>query len=86
MPELRSGLLWRLDARTPHAAAAEWLEAKLRFGLRTGAEPKRAWVGASAYSLLDAAEAAGLMVGGKVATVKDSNLPPWEFLMSGEEA
>jgi hypothetical protein len=30
--------------------------------------------------------AAGLMVDSKVATVKDSNLPPWEFLLGVEQS
>lgn len=85
MPELRSGLLWRMEARTPRAAAAEWIDAKLRFGLRTGSAPVRAWVGGMAYSLLDAAEAAGLMRDGTVVPSLDDNLPPWQFLLSGGE-
>ena len=84
MPELRSGLLWRMDARTPAAAAVEWLDAKARFTERTGAAPVRAWVGELAYSLLDAAEAAGLMRDGTVMVRLDDNLPAWEFLLSGE--
>jgi hypothetical protein len=61
MPELRSGLLWRMDARTKEAAAAEWEHIKDRFRERYGTEPVGAVIGEKAVALLDQAHDAGLL-------------------------
>ncbi len=86
MPELRSGLLWRMDARTPKAAAEEWKLAKARFTERTGTIVKRGYAGFGSFRHLRDAVKAGLTaVDYAVDVVEDKAMPDYEILLTGDE-
>lgn len=92
MPELRSGLLWSMDARTPAAAAAEWQKIKRRFTERYGTEPTGAVIGEKVCELLDKAHEDGLLPEGKMLCVVARNVLDsqhsawWVHMHDGEEA
>lgn len=74
MAEMTSGLLWRMDARTPEAAATEWERIKSRFRERFGTEPVGAVVGEKAVALLDQAYDAGLLPPGSTLCLVARNI------------
>ena len=90
MPELRAGLLWRIDARTPRELAAEWQRAKGRFEERTGGKPSIAHVGDAAWLILESAARLGLLPevtpeSHPVATRLDQTMPDWNIWLTGQE-
>jgi hypothetical protein len=90
MAELRSGLLWRMDARTPKAAAEEMEAAAKRFVERTGGKVTLIYTGLAAEGLVNSSFRLGLTPDVKPDDARtflmaDKNLPVWDMLLTGDE-
>ena len=87
MPELRSGLLWRLDARKSSEFYAEWERAKARYAERFG---RAATVVHCGPGVLDVVLTAGkdqsLPADRTVFVLADQGMQPYDMMLSGEEA
>ncbi len=92
MPEMRPGLLWSFESRTPATAAVEWERIKARFRERYGTEPVGAVIGEKVCDLLDTAHETGLLPEGKTLCIvarniiDNANSAWWVHMHGGEEA
>ena len=87
MPELKAGLLWRMDARKPEQVFGELHNALMRFVGRTGQQPRFAHAGYAADSLIVEAHRRGLLaeLPGRVTFLATSVFPLYDILVTGDE-
>lgn len=87
MPELKNGLLWRIDTKDVTAVSYELERARQRFRERTGSEASVAYAGPVAYSLINVAKTRCLLpvTGPILSIVSDPLLPDRDILLTAED-